>query len=55
MNNPKKVHIVDASGRRLYNFLYDTGGAILKFDSGYGFIDRLDIKRFRWKIVDGWY
>lgn len=50
----RKVHITDSEGRPLYNRLWDDGTMVLQFDSGFGFIDRLDVKQEGWIILAGW-
>ena len=50
----KKVHITDIAGNLLYTRLWDDGSSVLAFDSGFGFIDRLDVGRFQWKVKAGW-
>ncbi len=54
MNEPRKVHVLRSDGTRIYNFLLDTGGNVIKFDSGDGFVTREYCKRYGWVIVDGW-
>ena len=50
----KKVHITDIAGDLLYTRLWDDGSMSLEFNSGGGFIDKLDVGRFQWKIKPGW-
>jgi len=50
----KKVHITKLDGKWIYNRLWDDGGLILRFDSGWGFVTREDIKREHWTIREGW-
>jgi len=52
--NRRKVHIIDYYGTLLYNRLWDDGGSILRFHSGYGFVTREDIKRKHWVVRLGW-
>lgn len=49
-----QVHIDTADGEPLYDRLYDDGSLVLTFESGFGFVDRLDVERFGWKISAGW-
>lgn len=50
----KKVHILTRDGKPLFNRLFDDGSLVLYFQSGYGWVDRLDIARFGWLLRDGW-
>ena len=50
----RKVHVRDINGKLLYTRLYDDGGPILLFEGPSGFVDRLDVKRYRWRIEGGW-
>ena len=50
----EKVHVLTADGTLLYNKLWDDGGPILFFDSGYGFVTRDDIKQCHWTIEKEW-
>lgn len=50
----RQVHIRDIEGKLLYTRLYDDGHGPLTFDGGIGFIDRLDLQRYRWQVLDGW-
>lgn len=50
----RQVHVRDIEGTLLYTRLYDDGRGPLTFDSGSGFIDRLDLQRNRWQVLDGW-
>jgi hypothetical protein len=50
----RKVHITDANGRLIYTRLWDEGGMVLRFFDGFGFVDKLEVKRSNWRIKDGW-
>lgn len=49
-----KVHIRHSDGTPWFNRLYDDGSLVFQFESGHGFVDRLDVERFAWQVVPGW-
>ncbi len=50
----RAVHILNHDGTPLFNRLFDDGSMVFTFESGSGFVDRLDVERFGWTIVPGW-
>lgn len=57
--NPAKrawtaVHVVNAAGRIVYNYLKDDGSNVLQFDSGNGFVERDKMRAKGYKIRRGW-
>lgn len=54
MTKRRKVHVTDLEGHLLYTRLWDDGSSILSFDSGHGFVDKLDVNRYRWQVKQGW-
>lgn len=49
----RQVHIRDLEGKLLFNRLYDEG-SIMRFESGFGGVDHLNVQRNRWQVCDGW-
>lgn len=47
-------HILNHDGSPMFNRLYDDGSLVFQFESGSGYVDRLDVDRFGWIIRDGW-